>query len=89
MPKINNGGESREMTPEELKRYEETQAIAKKHEQELAKVQYKNDRRMAYPDIGDQLDDLFKQGAFSEEMTAKLKQVKTDYPKPVTEESSE
>ena len=82
MPRINNGGESREMTPEELKAYEETQATIKKHEQEQAKVQYKNDRKMVYPDIGDQLDDLFKQGAFSEEMTAKLQQVKTEYPKP-------
>ena len=70
------------MTPEELKAYEETQATIKKYEQEQAKVQYKDDRKMVYPDIGDQLDDLFKQGAFSEEMTAKIQQVKTDHPKP-------
>ena len=37
---------------------------------------------MVYPEIGDQLDDLFKQGAFSKEMTAKLQKVKTDHPKP-------
>ena len=37
---------------------------------------------MAYPEIGDQLDDLFKQGAFSKEMSDKLQQVKTDHPKP-------
>ena len=49
---------------------------------EEAKTIYKDKRRFAYPDIGDQLDDLFKQGAFSEEMTAKLQQVKTDHPKP-------
>ena len=30
--------------------------------------QYKRDRVFAYPDIGDQLDDLYKQGAFSDEM---------------------
>ena len=34
-----------------------------------------------YPSIGDQLDDLFKQGAFSAEMTAKLQVVKDKYPK--------
>lgn len=34
-----------------------------------------------YPTIGDQLDDLFKQGAFSAEMTAKLQAVKDKYPK--------
>ena len=35
-----------------------------------------------YPDIGDQLDDLYKKGAFSTEMTAKIKAVKDSYPKP-------
>ena len=70
------------MTPKELKEYEETQATIKKTEQEQAKVQYKDNRKMFYPDIGDQLDDLFKQGAFSKEMSDKLQQVKTDHPKP-------
>ena len=82
MPKINNGGVSREMTSEELKEYEKAQAIIKKQEQEYAKVKYKDDRKMEYPEIGDQLDDLFKQGAFSKEMSDKLQQVKTDHPKP-------
>ena len=70
------------MTPKELKEYEETQATIKKTEQEQAKVQYKDNRKMFYPDIGDQLDDLFKQGAFSKERSDKLQQVKTDHPKP-------
>ncbi len=39
-------------------------------------------RRFQYPDIGDQLDDLYKAGAFSTEMTAKIKAVKDKYPKP-------
>ena len=39
-------------------------------------------RRPKYPDIGDQLDDLYKQGAFSADMTAKIKAVKDKYPKP-------
>ncbi len=39
-------------------------------------------RRPEYPSIGDQLDDLYKKGAFSTEMTAKIKAVKDKYPKP-------
>ena len=34
-----------------------------------------------YPPIGDQLDDLFRQGAFSPEMAAQLQAVKTAHPK--------
>ena len=49
---------------------------------EEAKTIYKDKRRFAYPEIGDQLDDLFRQGAFSKEMSDKLQQVKTDHPKP-------
>jgi len=39
-------------------------------------------RRIEYPYIGDQLDDLFKQGAFSSDMSAKIKAVKDKHPKP-------
>ena len=42
---------------------------------------YARARRPLYPDIGDQLDDLYKQGAFSASMAAKLKKVKDDNPK--------
>jgi len=38
-------------------------------------------RAAAYPPIGDQLDDLFRQGAFSPEMSAALQAVKTAHPK--------
>ena len=31
--------------------------------------------------MGDQLDDLYKKGAFSDEMAAKIKAVKDKYPK--------
>ena len=82
MPKINDGGISREMTSDELKDHEKAQATVKKEKEEYLKVKYKDDRKMAYPEIGDQLDDLFKQGAFSKEMSDKLQQVKTDNPKP-------
>ena len=43
--------------------------------------QYAYDRQTAYPDIGDQLDDLYKEGVFSASMAAKLKKVKDDNPK--------
>ena len=49
---------------------------------EIAKTQYRQDRSYLYPPIGDQLDDLYKKGAFSDEMTAKIKKVKDDNPKP-------
>ena len=42
---------------------------------------YARARKPLYPDIGDQLDDLYKKGAFSTEMAAKIKKVKDDNPK--------
>ena len=71
-----------QFTPEEEKARDEEEAQWKKEQEEYAKVKYKDDRKMAFPEIGDQLDDLFKQGAFSEQMTKKIQQVKTDFPKP-------
>ena len=47
-----------------------------------AAIAYKATRKSQYPEIGDQLDDLYKQGAFSADMTAKIKKVKDDNPKP-------
>ena len=49
---------------------------------EAAATAYKGTRRQQYPEIGYQLDDLYKQGAFSADMAAKLKKVKDDNPKP-------
>ena len=49
---------------------------------EAAAVLYKSQRKAEYPDIGDQLDDLYKKGAFSDDMAAKIKAVKDNYPKP-------
>ena len=49
---------------------------------EASAIAYRYDRRNSYPDIGDQLDDLYKKGAFSDEMSAKIKAVKDKYPKP-------
>ena len=44
-------------------------------------AQYARNRKEEYPNIGDQLDDLFKAGAFSTEMTAKIQAIKDKYPK--------
>lgn len=41
----------------------------------------RSERKRHYPSIGDQLDDLYKAGAFSTEMTAKIKKVKDANPK--------
>ena len=38
-------------------------------------------RKRAYGDIGDQLDDLYAKGAFSDDMAAKIKAVKDKHPK--------
>jgi hypothetical protein len=43
--------------------------------------EYRRKRAAEYPPIGDQLDDLLKQGAFSDEMRAKLLAVKERFPK--------
>ena len=83
MPKIHEiGVGTREMTSEEAQAYTENLEREKKEAEEYEKVKYKDDRRRAYPEIGDQLDDLYKKGAFSTEMIAKLKKVKDDNPKP-------
>ena len=71
-----------QFTPEEEKEADEQVIAHEKAQEEYLKIKYKDDRRMNYPDIGDQLDDLFKQGVFSKEMSDKLQKVKTDHPKP-------
>jgi len=64
----------------------QTQPTTSEINAEIARLQalenYQKPRREQYPDIGDQLDDLYKQGAFSADMTAKIKKVKDDNPKP-------
>ena len=54
----------------------------KRLEDEWKAIKYRDERRSKYPDIGDQLDDLYKKGVFSTEMAAKIKDVKDTYPKP-------
>ena len=67
---------------------EQTQPTDAEIEAEVARLQaeydsqqYARSRKNEYPDIGDQLDDLFKAGAFSTEMTATIQAVKDKYPK--------
>ena len=42
---------------------------------------YARNRKVEYPDIGDQLDSLFHAGVFPADMTATLQAVKDKYPK--------
>ena len=43
---------------------------------------WRENRINSYPLIDDQLHDLYKKGAFSDEMAAEIKAVKDKYPKP-------
>ena len=46
-----------------------------------SKADYFQNRQVSYPSLGDQLDDLYKNGAFSDEMAAQIKAVKDKFPK--------
>ena len=66
----------------------QTQPTEEEIQTELTRLQaeydakaYQRSRQPEYPAIGDQLDDLFKAGAFSDDMTAKIQAVKDKYPK--------
>lgn len=53
-------------------------------EEELAeweRTRYQRQRAPEYPSITDQLDALFKAGAFPEEMAAQIQAIKDKYPK--------
>ena len=79
--KIVNGLEVN-LTPEEEIVRDAEEAQAEKEKQEYLKVKYKDDRRISYPDIGDQLDALYHAGVFPKEMADKIKAVKDANPKP-------
>ena len=59
----------------------EIEAEVKRLQAEYDAKAYQRSRKPEYPDIGDQLDDLYKAGAFSNDMTVKIKAVKDKYPK--------
>jgi len=82
MPKIIYNGVLRDMTPEEEVEYNKSTEANNLLEAEREKVKYKEDRRIDYPDIGDQLDALYHAGVFPKEMADKIKAVKDANPKP-------
>ena len=49
-------------------------------------MHYGQKRKEEYPSIGEQLDDLFKAGAFSDAMTARIQAVKDRYAKETDED---
>ena len=59
----------------------EIKAWVKKQSTFSANENIRNLRRYEYPSVGDQLDDLYKQGCFSDDMAATIKAVKDDHPK--------
>ena len=73
-----NGVESVELTAEEIAA----------HEADMARIlaylegDYVQNRRSAYPSIGDQLDALYKAGVFPDDMAAQIAAVKAANPKP-------
>ena len=71
-----------QFTPEEEAARDKEEVEAQKEQEEELKVKYKDDRKKAYPDIGDQLDALYHAGAFPKEMADKIKAVKDANPKP-------
>jgi len=73
-----SGEEIRPMTQAEVDSHNSEYDL---YEKWVAEEKYKDDRKADYPDIGDQLDDLYHAGVFSDEMAAKLKAVKDKYPK--------
>jgi hypothetical protein len=61
-----------------------------KVEAEIARIQtvvqptdeYRKNRALSYPSIGDQLDALFHAGVFPPEMAQRIQSVKDEFPKP-------
>ena len=62
--------------------WEEVKSASDMLDAEFEAQAYARARQPLYPDIGDQLDDLYHKGAFSTEMANKIKKVKDDNPKP-------
>ena len=62
-------------------RKQKEDAKAQEMEEMRLNVSYAVKRQREYPPIGDQLDDLYHAGVFSDEMAAKIKTVKDNFPK--------
>ena len=61
---------------------EQIEAKAAELQAKFEETEYQRLRAPEYPPIGDQLDDLYHLGVFSQEMAAKIQAVKEKYPKP-------
>jgi len=70
------------ITPKTIPTKAEVDAEAVRLQEEYDAQEYARNRKPEYPDIGDQLDDLYHKGAFSDEMAVKIKAVKDAHPKP-------
>lgn len=68
-------------TAEEEAAWDLQEAQEKLAKAALDRTQYQRSRAAEYPSIGDQLDALFKAGAFPADMAAIIQAVKDKYPK--------
>lgn len=68
-------------TPEEEAEFDAMETAHAAEQAEAARTKYQRDRAAEYPSIGDQLDALFKAGAFPADMAAAIQAVKDKYPK--------
>jgi len=59
----------------------EEETLAEAQAASVLLTQYKEQRQLEYPPIGDQLDALFHAGVFPADMAATLQAVKDKYPK--------
>jgi len=71
-----------ELSEGEIDQLVDNEAQEAKRAEDYAKIKYKDDRRAEYPVVGDQLDDLYRKGAFSNDMAAQIKAIKDKHPKP-------
>ena len=74
-------GELVDLTAEEEARWEQQLVEGEARAVELAKIQYRRDRLLEYPSVGDQLDKIYHEGldAWKADM---VDPVKAKYPKP-------
>ena len=68
-----------DMTPEDIKIGEAEKVRDEKEAKEYLKVKYKDDRKMAYDPIPEQLGQIYHN---IDDWKAKIKAVKNKYPKP-------
>ena len=68
-----------DMTPEDINIREAEKVRDEKEAKEYLKVKYKDDRKMAYDPIPEQLDQIYHN---IDDWKAKIKAVKDKYPKP-------